>query len=77
MHMLNMDSEIGDAVEENRDCSIDVKGEDDGSRKGEKVCRICHFGKDNIITLGCDCKGELGSCHRHCAHLWFTQKGDT
>ncbi|KAL8461094.1 hypothetical protein ACS0TY_032536 [Phlomoides rotata] len=90
MHILNMDSKTGDRVEEGgggseekaaaatskSECSIDVKEGDDRSRKVKKVCRICHFGKD-IIALGCDCKGELGSCHRHCADLWFSHKGDT
>lgn len=67
---------------ENDECLIDVEEGEDGddrSRKVEnsKVCRICHFGKElELIKLGCDCKGELGSSHQHCAEAWFGQKGD-
>ncbi|KAK6134327.1 hypothetical protein DH2020_031950 [Rehmannia glutinosa] len=73
----------------NGDCSIDVKeSSDDGSRKSqnskaEKVCRICHFciepssGELELIALGCDCKGELGSPRQHCAQAWFGLKGDS
>lgn len=48
----------------------------------EKVCRICHLEPDQrldlneLFQLGCDCKGELGVAHRHCAEAWFKLKGD-
>ncbi|KAI3457121.1 hypothetical protein Pfo_013784 [Paulownia fortunei] len=70
------------------DCFIDIKeggvGRSRNSKnsKAEKVCRICHFGTEpssrelELIPLGCDCKGELGSSHQHCAEAWFSQKGD-
>lgn len=73
---------IEGTMAQNDDCLIDVEEGEDGdgrSRKLEnsKVCRICHFGKElELITLGCDCKGELGSSHQHCAEAWFGQKGD-
>ncbi|XP_073305937.1 uncharacterized protein [Primulina huaijiensis] len=72
----------------NRDCSIDVKGDANGvsrnseSTNAERICRICHFGDESssegseLIELGCDCKGELGWSHQHCAEAWFWQKGD-
>lgn len=53
-----------------------------GRWDGEKVCRICHLSSDrglnasDMIQLGCDCKGELGTAHRHCAETWFKLKGN-
>lgn len=53
--------------------------------EGEKVCRICHLEPDlelgdtelnQLIQLGCGCKGELGVAHRQCAEAWFRLKGD-
>lgn len=73
---------IGGKMAQNDECLVDVEEGEDGddrSRKLEnsKVCRICHFGKElELIKLGCDCKGELGSSHQHCAEAWFAQKGD-
>ncbi|MCD7473458.1 hypothetical protein HAX54_015328 [Datura stramonium] len=51
---------------------IDDKSENDD----EKVCRICHLNDESmeILQLGCDCKAELGVCHRHCAEAWFNQR---
>ncbi|XP_062085091.1 uncharacterized protein LOC133791185 [Humulus lupulus] len=47
-------------------------------------CRICHLGLESEssdcgapIELGCSCKGDLGSAHKHCADTWFKIKGDT
>ncbi|PON80917.1 Zinc finger, RING-CH-type [Trema orientale] len=47
-------------------------------------CRICHLGLESEssdcgapIELGCSCKGDLGSAHKHCAETWFKIKGDT
>lgn len=45
----------------------------------ERVCRICHFGPEEssqLFELGCECRGELGSSHRHCAEAWFSSKGN-
>ncbi|XP_009790974.1 uncharacterized protein LOC107785807 isoform X1 [Nicotiana tabacum] len=54
---------------------IDMIDENQGM---EKVCRICHLNEESkeIIELGCDCKAELGICHRHCAEAWFNQRGN-
>ncbi|KZV43154.1 hypothetical protein F511_07969 [Dorcoceras hygrometricum] len=75
----------------NRDCSIDIKvdavngtvpGGSETSSKAERVCRICHLGAESssegseLLELGCDCRGELGWSHRHCADAWFWHKGD-
>ncbi|EXB30490.1 hypothetical protein L484_006040 [Morus notabilis] len=45
----------------------------------ERDCRICHLGLECgvPIELGCSCKGDLGSSHKHCAETWFKIKGDT
>ncbi|KAF3620994.1 hypothetical protein CQW23_17578 [Capsicum baccatum] len=50
----------------------------DENQGTEKVCRICHLNDESmeILQLGCDCKGELGVCHRHCAEAWFNQRGN-
>ncbi|KAI3465851.1 hypothetical protein Pfo_022514 [Paulownia fortunei] len=60
---------------------IDIKSGVVGeSSKAEKICRICHFGSElssggsELIPLGCDCRGELGVSHQHCAQVWFSQK---
>ncbi|CAN4105632.1 unnamed protein product [Withania somnifera] len=49
----------------------------------EKVCRICHLdtfeGEKRLVDLieiGCECKGELGFVHSHCAETWFKLKGN-
>ncbi|KAK9284779.1 hypothetical protein L1049_023956 [Liquidambar formosana] len=50
----------------------------------EKVCRICHLSfqqnsagtSDDLMQLGCGCKGELGISHRYCAEAWFKHKGN-
>lgn len=72
----------------NCNCSIDIKGDASGvsrnseSTNAERICRICHFDDESssegseLIELGCDCKGELGWSHQHCAEAWFWQKGD-
>lgn len=68
-----------DSKKPNDDVSVEING---GSRNGEssKLCRICHFGEDEdsqqLISLGCDCRGELGFSHRNCAVVWFSQKGN-
>lgn len=50
------------------------------SPKAEKVCRICHLDSSGpgqeLIPLGCDCRGELGLSHHNCAEAWFSQKGN-
>ncbi|KAL2529060.1 uncharacterized protein Fot_21661 [Forsythia ovata] len=57
------------------------KSRKDENLKAEKDCRICHLGNEKtisgsseVISLGCDCKGELGFSHRHCAETWFGQR---
>ncbi|KAL3821401.1 hypothetical protein ACJIZ3_007306 [Penstemon smallii] len=76
----------GGCVIDIQDCVIIGKSRNntnEDSNGFEKVCRICHFGSEpssgesELISLGCDCKGELGSSHRHCAELWFMHKGDS
>ncbi|XP_023519519.1 uncharacterized protein LOC111782909 isoform X2 [Cucurbita pepo subsp. pepo] len=54
--------------------------------KIERDCRICHLelesggGRDHNdtpILLGCCCRGDLGTAHKHCAETWFKIKGNT
>ncbi|XP_022870737.1 uncharacterized protein LOC111389976 [Olea europaea var. sylvestris] len=70
-----LDHEIDEGVEMND------KSRNDENLKAEKVCRIYHFGNEKtssgnseVISLGCDCKGELGFSHRHCAETSFGQR---
>ncbi|KVI03649.1 Zinc finger, RING-CH-type [Cynara cardunculus var. scolymus] len=62
------------------------------SGKNEKQCRICHLnfevgsgdqaededdgGGGDAIELGCNCKGDLGTAHKHCAETWFKIRGN-
>ncbi|KAL8152755.1 hypothetical protein V2J09_010515 [Rumex salicifolius] len=56
------------------------------SGKVEKICRICHLslaedggGSEEFgvpIELGCSCKDDLGTAHKHCAETWFKIKGN-
>ncbi|KAL5697422.1 hypothetical protein ACHQM5_030739 [Ranunculus cassubicifolius] len=71
--------------EEKHSCVIDVKCDNKEKCDGiEKVCRICHLsGGDcpagmtlDLIQLGCGCKNDLGSAHRHCGEAWFKLKGN-
>ncbi|WOK97934.1 hypothetical protein Cni_G06642 [Canna indica] len=67
---------------------VDVAGSgdgammDDGSGFEATACRICHLSPDRgekgsgLFHLGCGCKGELGTAHRHCAEAWFRVKGN-
>ncbi|XP_019227041.1 PREDICTED: uncharacterized protein LOC109208384 isoform X2 [Nicotiana attenuata] len=59
-------------LEKGTEVVIDI----DENQGMEKVCRICHLNEESkeIIELGCDCKSELGICHRHCAEAWFNQR---
>ena len=73
---------------EEKDCVIDVKHRRPGgeSFSEEKICRICHMGPEGdsssssssseLMELGCGCKDELGTCHRHCAEKWFRHRGN-
>lgn len=85
------DEREGKKIVKNGECLvIDVEEDEEGrtrmdsekNSKEERVCRICHFSKEpsskevNLISLGCDCKGELASSHHHCALTWFSHKGD-
>uniref|UniRef100_A0A7N0U977 RING-CH-type domain-containing protein n=1 Tax=Kalanchoe fedtschenkoi TaxID=63787 RepID=A0A7N0U977_KALFE len=39
-------------------------------------CRVCQQEKDeDLITLGCQCRGELARAHRSCIDTWFRTKG--
>lgn len=69
------------------DCSVDLeKGVGETKvhlRKIEKDCRICHLSFESSgpetwvsIELGCSCKGDLASAHKHCAETWFKIKGN-
>ncbi|XP_019262977.1 PREDICTED: E3 ubiquitin-protein ligase MARCH8-like [Nicotiana attenuata] len=66
--------ELGEKIEKGTEVVIDI----DENQGMEKVCRICHLNEESkeIIELGCDCKSELGICHRHCAEAWFNQRGN-
>ncbi|KAK9742378.1 hypothetical protein RND81_03G168400 [Saponaria officinalis] len=53
------------------------------SPKKQRDCRICHvsFDGSNIesgltIELGCSCKEDLASAHKHCAEVWFKIRGN-
>ncbi|KAJ8764152.1 hypothetical protein K2173_005064 [Erythroxylum novogranatense] len=53
------------------------------SAKVESECRICHLSLDPgnqvselPIELGCSCKDDLASAHKHCAEAWFKIKGN-
>lgn len=80
---------------EKESCVIDMKcsaGDGKGFREnpdGERVCRICHLGSEqllettattsttvSLIELGCGCKDELGVAHSDCAEAWFKLKGN-
>ncbi|XP_009593768.1 uncharacterized protein LOC107762403 [Nicotiana tabacum] len=68
--------ELGEIIlEKGTEVVVDIDDENPGM---EKVCRICHLNEESkeIIELGCDCKAELGICHRHCAEAWFNQRGN-
>ncbi|KAF6170130.1 hypothetical protein GIB67_038239 [Kingdonia uniflora] len=77
------------SLEKVESCVIEVKCNDGVSTlikeslENERVCRICHLSSDGVpaetndlIKLGCGCKGELGAAHRHCAETWFKLKGN-
>lgn len=87
--MKNEDSRGVEEAEKKRndDVVVEMKDDNGGSRNGENskseiLCRICHFldeessGDSQLITLGCDCRGELGVSHPSCAAAWFSQKGN-
>ncbi|KAI4372011.1 hypothetical protein MLD38_010299 [Melastoma candidum] len=40
-----------------------------------KISRAASFGAE-LILLGCGCKDDLGTAHRHCAEAWFKLKGN-
>ncbi|KAM7501843.1 hypothetical protein LguiB_000747 [Lonicera macranthoides] len=61
-------------------------------KEEERDCRICHLsmvvdgggveeeeelGGGVWIELGCDCKGDLGAAHKHCADTWFKIRGNS
>ncbi|XP_038883458.1 uncharacterized protein LOC120074413 [Benincasa hispida] len=49
----------------------------------ERDCRICHLGLVSNsnefgvgIELGCCCKNDLSTAHKHCAEAWFKIRGN-
>ncbi|CAN4103212.1 unnamed protein product [Withania somnifera] len=71
----NLDStKCGKQIERGSEVVINID-ENEGT---EQMCRICHLNDESmeILELGCDCKGELGVSHRHCAQAWFNQRGN-
>ncbi|XP_078431696.1 uncharacterized protein LOC144703390 [Wolffia australiana] len=52
-----------------------------GEGGGEKMCRICHLGKEgsevssDLVEIGCACKDDLAFAHRNCSEAWFKIKG--
>ncbi|KAH9610029.1 hypothetical protein KSS87_008318 [Heliosperma pusillum] len=64
-------------------CKIDVRKVDE--KDEVKVCRICQMSSEqlsptkhnvNLVFLGCNCRGDLGISHYHCAFNWFNKKGN-
>ncbi|XP_010323675.3 uncharacterized protein [Solanum lycopersicum] len=77
----NLDTKCGEKTEKTAEVVIDIDKKTeciDENQVIEIVCRICHLNDETIeiLQLGCDCKGELGVCHRHCAEAWFNQRGN-
>ncbi|XP_073127702.1 uncharacterized protein [Henckelia pumila] len=63
-------------------CVIDVNSRD-SCGENYRVCRICHLspkesGKslNDLIELGCGCKGELEVVHQDCGEAWFGVRGN-
>ncbi|XP_060188645.1 uncharacterized protein LOC132617614 [Lycium barbarum] len=77
----NLNTKCGEKTDIGSEVVVDIddKLENEENQGIEKVCRICHLNEDQsmeMLELGCDCKAELGVCHRHCAEAWFNQRGN-
>ncbi|KAG5597269.1 hypothetical protein H5410_038501 [Solanum commersonii] len=77
----NLGTKCGEKTEKAAEVVIDIDKKtecSDENQATEIVCRICHLNDESmeLLQLGCDCKGELGVCHRHCAEAWFNQRGN-
>ncbi|KAL9690762.1 hypothetical protein QQ045_011170 [Rhodiola kirilowii] len=71
---------IFDGVSSNNDESSVVlspqKAQLSRNSSSHEQCRVCQQDKDeNLISLGCQCRGELGKTHRSCIDTWFRTKG--
>nr|GMD64397.1 uncharacterized protein LOC109163760 [Ipomoea batatas] len=53
---------------------IDGGGGDGGGGDGDGELEPSGGG---AIELGCSCRGDLGTAHKHCAETWFKIKGNT
>ncbi|XP_019161235.1 PREDICTED: uncharacterized protein LOC109157852 [Ipomoea nil] len=82
-----VDSRRASSAAAESDCSVDLeKGVGETKvhfGKIQRDCRICHLSFDSSgpetgvsIQLGCSCKGDLASAHKHCAETWFKIKGN-
>ncbi|KAE8730437.1 laccase-8-like [Hibiscus syriacus] len=71
------------------DCSVEMQIQSGANEikvhlaKAEKNCRICHLGLESnshesgvAIELGCSCKDDLATAHKHCAEAWFKIRGN-
>lgn len=42
----------------------------------QEQCRVCQQEKEeDLIVLGCQCRGGLGNAHRSCIDTWFSTRG--
>ncbi|CAN6467164.1 unnamed protein product [Victoria cruziana] len=64
--------------------AADKEGKEEGEEDGERVCRICHLGAEELsqqpgqgalFHLGCGCTDSLGFAHQPCAEAWFMTRG--
>lgn len=82
------DAEGGGGPESRRssaasECSVEVVEIKVHLGKEERDCRICHLSLESSsnesgvpIELGCSCKDDLATAHKHCAEAWFKIKGN-
>ncbi|PON37740.1 Zinc finger, RING-CH-type [Parasponia andersonii] len=46
------------------------------SESSDEECRVCQQEKEeNLIDLGCHCRGALAKSHRSCIDTWFRTRG--
>ncbi|KAK1321717.1 hypothetical protein QJS10_CPA03g02085 [Acorus calamus] len=46
------------------------------SESYNEQCRICQQqSEENLVDLGCRCRGELAKAHRSCIGIWFRTRG--
>lgn len=52
------------------------KGHLSRNESSHEQCRVCQQEKEEeLIDLGCHCRGELAKAHRSCIDTWFRTKG--